>query len=146
MRRRFDGERRNPWDEPECGHHYARAMSAWSGVLALSGFRYHAVEKSVVAVPRLRVTPFASFWSAGPGWGKFSVAVQNGRTRLNLMVSEGTLPVRKLTVAGKPAAKSTLTLAGKEMRHQISADAAGVTATLTDEIVVRPGAELVLVS
>ena len=33
-RRRFDGERRNPWDEPECGHHYARAMSAWSGLLA----------------------------------------------------------------------------------------------------------------
>ena len=41
-RRRYDGERRNPWDEAECGHHYARAMSAWSGVLALSGFRYHA--------------------------------------------------------------------------------------------------------
>ena len=35
VRRRYDGFRRNPWDEPECGHHYARAMSSWSGVLAL---------------------------------------------------------------------------------------------------------------
>jgi non-lysosomal glucosylceramidase len=28
VRQRHDGERRNPWDEPECGHHYARAMSS----------------------------------------------------------------------------------------------------------------------
>jgi non-lysosomal glucosylceramidase len=40
IRARYDGEKRNPWDEAECGHHYARAMAAWSGVLALSGFRY----------------------------------------------------------------------------------------------------------
>ena len=46
-RARYDGVKRNPWDEPECGHHYARAMSAWSGVLALSGFRYHAPKAAV---------------------------------------------------------------------------------------------------
>ena len=37
---RYDGERRNPWDEPECGHHYARAMAAWTSLIALSGFDY----------------------------------------------------------------------------------------------------------
>ena len=40
IRARYDGERRNPWDEAECGSHYARAMAAWSVVLAISGFRY----------------------------------------------------------------------------------------------------------
>jgi uncharacterized protein (DUF608 family) len=50
IRRRYDGERRNPWDEAECGHHYARAMAAWSAVLALSGFRYHGrVDSSLPA-------------------------------------------------------------------------------------------------
>ena len=51
-RARFDGEKRNPWDEPECGHHYARAMSAWSAVLAASGFRYHGGRESVSMLPR----------------------------------------------------------------------------------------------
>ena len=38
VRQRHDGEKRNPWDEAECGHHYARAMSSWSTILAMSGF------------------------------------------------------------------------------------------------------------
>ncbi len=37
IRRRYDGERRNPWDEAECGHHYARAMASWSAIVATVG-------------------------------------------------------------------------------------------------------------
>jgi hypothetical protein len=28
-RRRHDGRGRNPWNEPACGHHYARGISSW---------------------------------------------------------------------------------------------------------------------
>ena len=30
IRSRYDGIRRNPFDEAECGHHYVRALAAWS--------------------------------------------------------------------------------------------------------------------
>ena len=30
VRRRYDGRRRNPFDEAECGHHYVRALASWS--------------------------------------------------------------------------------------------------------------------
>ena len=30
IRSRYDGRKRNPFDEAECGHHYARALAAWS--------------------------------------------------------------------------------------------------------------------
>ena len=42
VRDRYDGRRRNPFNEAECGHHYARAMASWSAVLALTGFDYDA--------------------------------------------------------------------------------------------------------
>jgi uncharacterized protein (DUF608 family) len=33
VRNRYDGSRRNPFDEVECGHHYVRSMASW-GLLA----------------------------------------------------------------------------------------------------------------
>src|SRR5439155_14895144 len=46
-RSRHDGEKRNPWNEPECGHHYARAMSAWSTLLAIGGFHYRGADRAI---------------------------------------------------------------------------------------------------
>ena len=55
-RRRYDGRTRNPWNEYECGNWYARAMSSYALLGALSGFRYSAVEKTVWFRPRLKAT------------------------------------------------------------------------------------------
>jgi len=96
VRWRFDGERRNPWDEPECGHHYARAMSAWSSVVAWSGFHYHAADQALTLSPKTTPPEFRSFWSTGAGWGLFSIAPENGRSRAKITVTEGSLPLRTL--------------------------------------------------
>jgi uncharacterized protein (DUF608 family) len=121
VRRRYDGERRNPWDEAECGHHYARAMAAWSGILALSGFRYHAAEKSIVVEPKISPGKFASFWSTGGGWGTFSQVEENGHTRFSLSVRFGKLEFRTVelaavTVGTTPAAKVESQSAPYEVR------------------------------
>ncbi len=42
VRDRHDGVKRNPWNEFECGSHYARSMANYAYLLALSGFRYDA--------------------------------------------------------------------------------------------------------
>jgi non-lysosomal glucosylceramidase len=114
VRWRFDGERRNPWDEPECGHHYARAMSAWSSVVAWSGFHYHAADKALTLSPKTTAPQFTSFWSTGAGWGLFSISPENGRSRTKITVTEGSLPVRTIR-RGK------------------------VTLTLDDGAVIKPG-------
>jgi len=113
IRARYDGERRNPWDEAECGHHYARAMAAWSGLLALSGFRYHGASATVWVKPRLEAPDFRCFWSTGTGWGTFSLTAG----RLSLKVDHGTLACRRCSVRGRTAKAS---VNGKAVAHTVN--------------------------
>jgi uncharacterized protein (DUF608 family) len=118
VRRRYDGERRNPWDEAECGHHYARAMAAWSTVLALCGWRYFAPEQRVEIRPRSRAQVFRGFWSSGAGWGTFEKTAAG----VTIKVEQGELPVAsvwiekqgRLVKAGP--AKELLLKAGESLR------------------------------
>jgi non-lysosomal glucosylceramidase len=108
-RLRFDGEKRNPWDEPECGHHYARAMSAWSGMLAMSGFRYHGGEQAVeIQAP----ASHRSLWATGTGWGTFQVTAAGA----TLHVEHGTLQVRVCTVNGRKFTPGRTLGEGEELR------------------------------
>ncbi len=108
VRARYDGERRNPWDEPECGHHYARAMSSWSTLVAASGFRYHGGERrvSIVAAPGSRC-----FWSTATGWGTFRVSAAGATVR----VDHGTLPVATASVNGRKSAPNATIGEGREL-------------------------------
>jgi uncharacterized protein (DUF608 family) len=109
IRRRYDGERRNPWDEAECGHHYARAMAAWTAVLALCGFDYDAPTGRLAVNPRLKAAPFRGFWSTASGWGTFELG-----ERLTVRAEAGELRISELAVRG--------------IRHALAAP-----------VVVRPG-------
>ncbi len=120
IRRRYDGERRNPWDEAECGRHYARAMAAWSGIVALSGFEYRGGEKRLVAVPKTRATNFTSFWSSGTGWGTFSNILREGRTRFVLSVLYGKLGCQRVEIATPRASGKTSATLGKDaLAHSV---------------------------
>jgi uncharacterized protein (DUF608 family) len=136
-RARYDGEKRNPWDEAECGHHYARAMSAWSGVLALSGFEYHGAREAVVASPRVSVRPFKSFWSTGTGWGTFSLAAG----RFSLKVLAGKLPCRTCEVP-LPKGDTVSKVNGKVLSHEATARAGRLIFLFCDTVVLDEGHEL----
>ncbi|MDN5725982.1 MAG: non-lysosomal glucosylceramidase, partial [Propionibacteriales bacterium] len=48
---RYDGTRRNPYNEIECGDHYVRAMAGWSVLEALGGYTVDAVTRTVQIGP-----------------------------------------------------------------------------------------------
>jgi hypothetical protein len=96
VRSRYDGEKRNPFDEAECGRHYARAMASWTGVLAWTGFDYDGRQAA------LRLRPpapgGACFWSTGDAYG----VLRDDGGSLALEVREGRLPLASLEIAGRP--------------------------------------------
>ena len=93
IRARYDGEKRNPWDEAECGHHYVRAMASWTSVVALSGFAYDGATAHITAIPRVPHQSFQCFWATATGWGTFTYGSRTAHSWLfKIEVLAGTLP------------------------------------------------------
>ena len=93
IRDRYDGMKRNPFDEAECGHHYGRAMASWSALLALTGFHYSGVTRSITFTSK----PGTYFWSNGYSWGtclvtgrKATLNVLNGQIKISEFNLSGT--------------------------------------------------------
>lgn len=141
-RARHDGRKRNPFDEPECGHHYARAMSAWSPWLAMAGFMYDGPKRSVSVAPRWRPRePFRSFWSCGTGWGLFTLDGQ----RLDLRVDFGELALKEVTVPARSAQPPAhVELAGRKLPHTASRDKSNWRLSLEEPALIPAGTSLVL--
>lgn len=97
-RARYDGRRRNPWNEIECGHHYARAMSSWSLLTAISGFAYSAPQKEIRFRPRVSEAQFRCLYSAGTAWGSYAQQAANDKLDAEISVGGGTLELATIRV------------------------------------------------
>jgi len=91
IRQRYDGQWRNPFDEYECGHWYARAMASYGLLQALSGARYDAVEQALHLYPAVD-GDFRAFLCTATGYG--TVGVRDGKPFLE--VAAGTIPVKAI--------------------------------------------------
>jgi uncharacterized protein (DUF608 family) len=92
VRDRYKGYNRNPWAEIESGRFYARAMSSWGVLTALSGFTYDGVSRIMTFAPRINQDDFHTFWSCGTAWGSLHI---DGKG-LELKVSYGSLKIEEL--------------------------------------------------
>jgi non-lysosomal glucosylceramidase len=93
VRERHDGYRRNPWNEVECGHHYARSTASWALITALSGFKYDMVAKKISFEPVINKKDFSTFFSTGKAWGIYTQKENSktGRMERNIEVLYGSL-------------------------------------------------------
>ncbi|MGV8093177.1 MAG: GH116 family glycosyl hydrolase [Mangrovibacterium sp.] len=93
-RKRYDGVVRNPFNEYECGHWYARALSSYGMLQGLTGVRYDAVDKTLYIDSK--IGDFKSFISTGTGFG--NVELKKGKPFLHMV--HGDLDVKKVIVSG----------------------------------------------
>jgi hypothetical protein len=146
-RRRYDGERRNPWNEIECGHHYSRSMSVYSVLLALSGFHYSAPEQSMAFEPRVNARDFKSFYSVASGWGVYAQRVKGGRTEVSLDVRCGSLTLRVLAAGvGKvKGRKVSVKLGGKDLETELKMKSGTATWEFAEAIRIEKDQKLKIV-
>ncbi|HJC57934.1 MAG TPA: hypothetical protein H9700_11345 [Candidatus Eisenbergiella intestinipullorum] len=122
IRERYDGYRRNPWNEIECGSNYARSMASYSLLPVLSGFSWDGVRKGMGFDPmepeNEKVSEnaaggkkeFRSFWSFQRAWGR--VRVTEEETEITVLYGE--LALRELYLPKEKEAEE-ICLNGKQI-------------------------------
>ena len=89
-RKRYDGTKRNPFDEYECGHFYSRAMSSFGLLQGMTGVRYDAVSKTLYyrAIDHNYTVPI--FTESGYG----TVCYDKETQQVSLKIVEGSIDVQ----------------------------------------------------
>ncbi len=92
VRDRYDGEKRNPWNEIECGSNYARSMASFAFLPILSGFVFDMTEKRIGWKPLWKTEDFKCFWSLDAAWGTVSI----GKDGMKIEILGGSLPLSEI--------------------------------------------------
>jgi uncharacterized protein (DUF608 family) len=94
-RDRYNGAVRNPFNEYECGHWYARALSSYGLLQGMTGVRYDAVTKTLYINSRLG-DDFRTFIATASGFG--TVGLKAGKPFMEMKT--GTTPIDHVYVSG----------------------------------------------
>lgn len=94
VRNRYDGKKRNPYNELECGSNYVRAMSSFAFLPILSGFTFNMAKNEIGFNPKTDTKNLRCLWSLGPAWG--NVVLTKKSTRIN--IRDGELTIDALTL------------------------------------------------
>ncbi|WP_423065170.1 GH116 family glycosyl-hydrolase [Devosia sp. CN2-171] len=119
VRDRYDGAKRNPWNEIECGSNYARSMASWGAMVVLAGFSVDARRGHIGFAPKLQAGGvFRSFWSGGNAYG----TVEFAGNKMLLGVLGGDLDLRSLGLPPASGMASGVRRAGQAVPHEAGTD------------------------
>ena len=104
VRDRYDGEKRNPWNEIECGNNYARSMASFALLPIYSGFTFDMTKKHIGFNPINKSGRY--LFSVAESWGE--VQIDNGECRISMH--------------GNPLTLSSISLPCCKAINQVSVD------------------------
>jgi non-lysosomal glucosylceramidase len=136
---RYHPSKHNPWNEIECGDHYARGMASHGVFLALCGFEYHGPKGHFGFAPRMTPEDFRAAFTAAEGWGTIGQRREPGRQVNRIEVHWGRLRVTSLGIELPDGAKlgdATVTVAGKPVPAAAKQEGCRATLTLAQPAVV----------
>jgi hypothetical protein len=145
---RFQAAKRNPYNETECGDHYARGMASYGVFLAACGFEYHGPKRHLGFAPRLTPQEFKAAFTSAEGWGTIRQDREGDVQRESIEVRWGRLSLLTMAFelpAGKTARAVRVVLNGRPLEETHAMKAERLQIMLRDEMVVACGERLEVV-
>jgi len=145
IQRRYNPAKHNPFNEVECGDHYARAMASWGVYTALAGYEYHGPKGHIGFAPRITPEKFSTAFTAAEGWGTFAQIRDSKSQREQITVRWGKLNVRTLAFAVPyefRSVKAAVTLNNKAIASDCTFRNGRVEITLNERQLVSEGQTL----
>ncbi|HIJ53765.1 MAG TPA: hypothetical protein HPP66_11510 [Planctomycetes bacterium] len=99
IQQRYHPAKHNPFNEVECGDHYARAMASWGVYAALAGYEYHGPKGHFGFAPRITPDNFRAAFTCAEGWGTFAQKRDSKAQREEIEVRWGRLRLKSLAFA-----------------------------------------------
>ncbi len=94
---RYHPSKRNPFNEVECGDHYARAMAGYGVFLAACGYEHDGPRGHLGFAPRMGPDDFRAAFTAAEGWGTFGQTRDARSHRATIEIRHGRLALRSLS-------------------------------------------------
>ena len=134
---RYHPSKHNPFNEIECGDHYARPLASWGVLIGLSGFEYHGPNARIGFAPRITPEDFRCVFTAADGWGTISQQRRDDQQQNAIAVRWGRLAVKTLAFelpTNKTMAKLAVAVGNRVLPATSRQDGAGVNVELDHQL------------
>ena len=142
IQRRYHPAKHNPFNEVECGDHYARAFASWGVYTALAGYEYHGPKAHLGFAPKITPENFRAAFTAAEGWGTFAQK-RKGKTQNELIdLRWGSLTLKSLAFEVPDNFKSVkvmVSAAGKPLQCEHALNNGRLEITLNEKLVLKEG-------
>ena len=141
---RYHASRRNPWNEIECGDHYARSMASYGVYLAACGYEYHGPKQHLGFAPKLTPENFQCAFTSAEGWGSFAQQLAGGQFQAHISIRWGKLKLQTLALEVPETTLASLQaeLEGAKLPAQLERQGTRVILTLPAGTEIRTGQTL----
>jgi non-lysosomal glucosylceramidase len=137
---RYAPSKRNPYNEIECGDHYARSMAAFGVYLAACGFQHDGPSGKLGFAPKIAPENFRGPFVTAAGWGTFSQKITAGKLTAEIEVKHGELALEELSLElPGGAVKVTATLNDKPVDLTSVRIATSVNIRVAKRLVISAG-------
>ncbi len=135
LRARYDGGHRSPWNEIECGNHYARSLASWALLLGATGAQWDAPTGVLSFAPCASTSSATQgggsatqgggsgtqgterfLFTTGTGWGR----VEIDRDALTLHLDGGALDIADLQLHGRSLGRGIRLRASESQRFPLT--------------------------